>query len=77
MIDWEIVYWTIIVVGSLPFLAMAVDLFRVILLLQKSIILTDSYFRQLYELDHIDNESLRKANDLDIKRKAIADKYSC
>jgi hypothetical protein len=76
MIDLDIIYWTMLLICSLPFLAMVVDLVRVLLLLQRSIILTNSYFRQLYDLDYRDNELLKKANDLDIKRKSIADKYS-
>ena len=76
MFDYEIFYWTIVVVCIMPALSMVLDAFRYVFLLKIYLIYSSSYFRQMYELKHKDEKLRIQMDKLLEKKKAIAKKYS-
>jgi fumarate reductase subunit D len=75
MIDWNVAYWTLIFVGSLPFISLLINLIRMIVLLVREVYAFNAYLHRLIKHGYIDLKLLNKAKKLESIRLKIAKKH--
>lgn len=76
MIDYNILWWTGMVICGLPFTAMLVDIARCLVLLVREYYNYEAFSYRLKKHDYVDMQLLNDATKLSKKRISIARKYN-